>query len=704
MDTDSSGKKFSLKLDSNSMFRTIFVILLLFAVMKITAYARMSTLDYPTVLDYDPWWWYRHAEDILENGFVIPKWDELSHFPPGRPVEAFHGWSYTLALMYKLFNPLIGWTLTDVAKWSTVIFAALAAIPAFMLGRKASNDIGGLMTSIFGTLTPGLVAVSMAGYCDTDMVVVFYSFLSVYSILMLMKRKLSIKNLPYYLFAILVNLAFVFTWGFGWMIMLFFIAFVPAMFIFKAVEQVIHKRKFEISISELTKEFDVVFPILVVILVTNVFGTLLGLGNILDITGLGISFVQGNLLNVNVSVAELQQIDVFSRSGFDMLVGRVGLAPVLFTIGIWPLPVITSPLMLFMLFRIYKKIKIDPEEIFLFIWAIITFVLILRGVRFSLLFGTASAVTTGYLIGKIPKYINKEFFKVTFYGVVMVLVLVFISNSIYSGSLAGDSLRISDNWYNMLDWLKENVSDKSLIVTWWDPGHIIAGYTGLRVHADGAHCGEGVMGCIPYGHNDRIADMGKVFSISDENEAVKTLEKYKGLTDDQCQELIADYGEIFPIEACEPVPEMYVIASSDLIQKYYWLSYFGTGEGKSYIQFSISNYENNVLYYGDGQVALVDNGGTWLPVINYPEQGIRNVPVSEIVYYENGKLVHVVLNETEVINGLVWVDPSYNSILFMGPELKDSIFTRMFFFDGEGLEHFNLVYQNSEIKVFKVIW
>ena len=46
----------------------------------------------------------------------------------------------------------------------------------------------------------------------------------------------------------------------------------------------------------------------------------------------------------------------------------------------------------------------------------------------------------------------------------------------------------------------------------------------------------------------------------------------------------------------------------------------------------------------------------------------------------------------------------------MSPEIRDSVFTNMFFFDGKGeiilgidpLKNFNLRYKNSEMKIFDI--
>ena len=672
---------------------SLIVIAALLTTMYLAIYVRSGTLSSPTVLDYDPWWFFRHAKEIVENGMVAPKWDELTYFPPGSPYERFMGWSYTLAYFYKFLGAAIGLTLTDVAKWSTPIAAALTVIPAFLLGRSLSNKWGGVCTAIFGVLTPALIGVSMAGYCDTDMVVVFYSFLSVYSILIAMKKKVSIRSLPYFIFAILVNLAFVFTWGYGWIILLFFAAFIPAFFVFRAIENMLHQRSFKLNTAELKAETQTILPLLIILVVTNVVGQILSFGNIIQITLMGVGFTRGEILLVNMSVAELQKISIFTREGLQSIVDRTGLAPLLFT---FLLPVLA-------LYKIYKKEKIGFAEIFLFLWVVTTVVLIEQGVRFSLIFSTAAATAAGYAVGNVPKYLTQKTLQLTFFGLTCALVLIFVSNAISAGYSAGD-MEISQNWYGMLDWINANTDQKSLLVTWWDPGHILAGYTGRRVMADGAHCGVGM--CIPYNHNIRIQDMGRAFSTGDEQEAVSILTKYRQLSPAGCEEARQAYGNIIPADACDAVPEMYVIASSDLIGKYYWLSYFGTGNGRNFIQMSRTSVDQSqgVVSFGGGAISLAYKDGSWVPVLNMPDQGIRNTVIRNLVYFENGQEKRMSFNETNMVDGMLWVDPSYSTVIFMDSATRDSIFTRMFFFNGEGLQHFQLVYQNSEIRLYKVVW
>lgn len=673
-------------MDLKKFISPILVISALGFIMYLSMFTRMATLSSQTILDYDPWWYYRHAIEIMNNSLIPPKWDILSYYPPGRPFDTQLGWEYTMILFFKISSIIFkGITFLAVAKWSPMIMVALGVIPAFLLGRLVSNNKwGGVATALFAVLTPTFIGVSMAGYTDNDPVVIFYTFLCAYSILLALKK----KSIPYYLFAILANVIFAFNWGGGWFVLMLFTASLIFLFVFRIFENMIHQKKLVIDLKpSITELKPFLIPFIIIFVFSNVLGYFLNIGNVFTSLIVSLGFINPSQgLLVNISVAELQSVNILSRDGFLAVAGRVGLAPFLLTIIGLPI---------FVIFKLIKKIKINYVEIFLFAWAIITFYMILHGVRFALLFSAAAAVSAGYIIGNAITFVKKDIIGITFFAIITVLALMFVSDAISTG-MASQGMAVDQNWLDALSWLKNNADKNSLISTWWDPGHIITGYTGLKSYADGSHCSPGE--CVPYNLNVRIQDMGRIFSTSSENESVSILKKYKSLTPEQCQEVRKDFGNIVPSNACDPVSDIYLIASNDLIGKYHWLSYYGTGTARDFIQLPFKSYDQNqgILTYGNGEVTLMRKGDQWVPVV----QG--KYVVKEIIYEENGQKDLNFTNATNVIDGLVWVDPSYQIIIFMPPEIRDSMFTRMFFFNGEGLKGFNLVYSNPELKIFKV--
>lgn len=710
-------------------------VILLVALIMVTLFAmwtRMGTYDTKTILDYDPHYFYRIAKMILDNGYKAPEWDLQSFFPPGRPPNESFGWAYTIIILFKILE-IFGFTFLEAAKLSSVIFVGMSVIVGYLFGKKISGSaIGGLATGLFVSLTPTLIGVSMAGYCDTDVAVVFYTLLAFFSIILVLEK----PKIYYYIFAVLANAIFIYNWWFGWYIPLLFIALIPALVVYKIFLKIMQKEKFDIK--KILKETEFLWkPIAIIIVALNIISLIFGWDHILIFLLVGSGFTGGAGGNiVNVSVAELQPISIFTKAGFMSIAGRVGMGPtVLFLVG---LPSI-------IIYKLIKKIEINYMEIMMVIWASVTFWLILHGVRFSLLFSCATSVAAGYVIGSLIVMLKKNIIAITIYGIIGISVLMFVSDSM---AIANQSraMEVGGNWIDMLDWLKDNADEKAIVSTWWDPGHILASYTGLRVHADGAHCSD--TDCIPYHHNVRIQDMGRIMSTNDEQEAVDILEKYMGLTEEQCNRVKNEFGEKVPEEACEPASEMYFISSSDLIGKFTWMNYFGGYRAPISDQNSFTvnpgvccaatpktepgqiscgefadqgrgvwvwcpwmfNLETTSVDQDQNPVYIYDYSGLKMVIIQKPDRLIpvylNNFVINYMVYYQNDEMIVIDNSDLETqmqkIDGMVWVDPGFRTMIYFAPPIKDSVFARTFFFDGEGLEHFEQVFKNGEIRLYRV--
>ena len=301
------------------------ILFLLIGLMYFAALTRWSTMKSEVILDYDPWYFFRLSKEILENNLTPPKWDLKSFFPPGRPFHKQLGWPYTMILLYKIYQVFVPTvSFMHVAKLAPVMMVALCILPAYLLGKELSNDWGGLLTALFVVSAPAFIGVSMAGYCDTDAVVVFFTFLTIWSVMFAVKK----RKIHWYILPVVVSMLFFYSWWFGWYVILFLTLFIPAFLVFKAIEQFIRTRKLEPD--KIYKESKpVIVSLLAIIITINVVGTIFGLGNLWGIVGSGLRFLAGKAQIVNVSVAELQPINVFTRSGFMQVASRSGLIPTL---------------------------------------------------------------------------------------------------------------------------------------------------------------------------------------------------------------------------------------------------------------------------------------------------------------------------------------------------------------------------------------
>jgi asparagine N-glycosylation enzyme membrane subunit Stt3 len=667
---------------------------------------RWSTANFDAILDYDPWWFFRHAQELIQNNLVPQKWDILSYFPPGRPVDFYLGWSYTIAIFYLLVKPFAAISLMKFSGLFIAFFSALCAIPAYFVGKSVTNKWGGLATAFFGTITPIFVSRSIAGYPAADAADVLWTFVVVFTTLYAIKTfkgfkdkkswfAIAITVLSYWLFALNFNNS--------WYIYFFFLAFMPLLVIFRFLESLIgrkHEGSFGTKLKTILSENKNGFIAIIIIGVLGQAITQLTSGwpfntipPIQDFFA-ALGFISNTSLLVNISIAELQSLNVFSTQGFTQLISNIGFVPIFLMFG----------LVVIIFYKWVKKKEVTNAEYFTIVWLLATFWLITHGIRFSLFFAIAVAASAGFVIGNLIELLKgkNHLLVATIYGVLIFGIIWHLSDNIAFSSNA-QTMDIGQNWKDALNWLKTNADKNANVATWWDPGHIITGFTGLRVVADGAHCTPD--SCVPYSINVRIQDMGRAFATSDENESVRILQKYVQLSPQDCQKVKEKFGDAVPAAACAPASEIYFIASADLIGKYYWLSYFGTGEKRNFVQLALSNVQRDVngtpssFEYGGGALSLILRDNRLVPVVNN-----RNI-VKNVIYYQNNQPQQFqYANATDIVDGLVIVDPSFQQATYLDPTIMGSVFTKLYFGNGQGLQHFKLVYDNGEVKIFKVIF
>lgn len=257
---------------------------------------------------------------------------------------------------------------------------------------------------------------------------------------------------------------------------------------------------------------------------------------------------------------------------------------------------------------------------------------------------------------------------------------------------------LSDNWFAALTWLHDNTPNCTVIATYWDPGHFITGIARRPVVFDGAS--QGATRTIMVNGTEviasRIQDIATTLLTSDEDKALDILRKYRN---PNCN-------------------EMYYIASQDLLSKSVWWSYFSTwdatrvgekGDKYSYaiVQRSQSrpildqNAIAHVYPLGQQQAFVIyETNSTYQAFI---QQGSTLATVAKIFYFDKNGQGNLRTRAGSEINGLIWMTPDKNAIIFAPPQLENSLFTRMYLFNGLGLNNFELAGNyGGEVKLFKV--
>ncbi len=314
---------------------------------------------------------------------------------------------------------------------------------------------------------------------------------------------------------------------------------------------------------------------------------------------------------------------------------------------------------------------------------------------------------------------NRELFSF----VLLVIIFIFFVNVYYL-----DSLRISecsgtvlsDNWWEALNWIKNNTKECAVIATYWDPGHFITGIARRAIVFDGASQGStitlptdetktgivieqqdhGINRVLFYKDGTvtraRIQDIGTTLFTGNETLAVKILKDYKK---PDCDEL-------------------YYIASSDLIGKSQWWTYFATwnptnapnyGQRHNYVIIPLESArpvldQNAIAFYyrvaQDSAFVLYETNGTLRPFLQQQNNLLR---VEKLWYFDRQGAFNLYNDAAAEVKGTLWLDGSRQTLLFMTPELENALFTRMFLFNGVGLNSFEFVNSwGGEVKLFRV--
>ncbi len=291
---------------------------------------------------------------------------------------------------------------------------------------------------------------------------------------------------------------------------------------------------------------------------------------------------------------------------------------------------------------------------------------------------------------------------------------------------------LSDNWWNSLNWIKNNTAECAVIATYWDPGHFITGIANRPVVFDGASQNDVWSKTVEPGltyeemrqiagtdkfitrnitvngtqktviETARIQDIATTLSTSNETQALEILKKYQK-------------------PGCD---EMYFIASSDLIGKSYWWTYFSTwnpidkGCATPMSQLELKQVKpatgGGATYTFAGGIPMGCNqqvGGQVIVTVQndsinaYVLQNNKLDAVEKFFYYTNqGGILRT--QPDAPAKGMVWLDPSGQGMIYIPQEIDDAIFTKMFFFNGQGLNYFEYVNESSkwggEVKLFKV--
>jgi len=139
--------------------------------------------------EFDPFYNYRATEFIVENGLsAYLDWhDDLSWHPYGRDVSTtsqvlLHT---TTAILYQTFG--MGSSLHDFTVWFPTVISSLTVIVVFALVRTIGGTTAGFLASLFFAISPIIVMRGSMGWFKSEPLGLFYGLLAVYLLISAIK-------------------------------------------------------------------------------------------------------------------------------------------------------------------------------------------------------------------------------------------------------------------------------------------------------------------------------------------------------------------------------------------------------------------------------------------------------------------------------------------------------------------------------------
>ena len=412
------------------------------------------------LLAIDPWFWMRHARNVLNNGHPGDEirdgmqWDNHMFAPNGRgvPPDMFH--AYFEAYLYKFlsfFNRDL--ELIKVVFYVPVLLSALSVIPAFFITRRLGGNFGGFIGAFIVAIHPAFLNRTAGGFADTDAYnILFPLFITWFFLEALESKNLKKSIILSSLSGILVGF-FAFSWGGWWFIFDFIIV---STIIYLAYYLIVHRKDLKQGIGFLKKTEikNTLITFLSFILFSGIFVTIfknfysfiystirapLGFARLKEV---GITTVWPNVFTTVAEQNPASLNFVINQIGMGkwlfLLIALMGIALTLtklkekkpwFIIGtlVWYIVIfvmnpqnlntflflISIPIIIRLALAIIKSdTEIDIKySIILILWLTTTIYASVKGIRFMLLLVPPFAIGFGIALGQLYRYSSKWFTK-----------------------------------------------------------------------------------------------------------------------------------------------------------------------------------------------------------------------------------------------------------------------------------------------------
>lgn len=519
---------------------------------------------------FDPLFQYRVTEYVVENGYSAWfNWhDTLSWYPWGRNVarSSFPGVPFSGAFVYQVTRALgFNYSVHDVCLYFPVLMAVLTCVVMYFLGKDLGGGTVGLVSAFFMAISEAFIARTAFGFYDTENIGLFGMVATSLFFLRSIDEERPARHKAVYAVAAGLSLGYLFaSWGaaryaVGLLALYVLVSLVTRMYrrqhlvsyaITMGVGYAIAIQVPRLGLRYLSSMENAAVILLILLLAVYEVArqrleerqTLLLIGGLivalvvgvlaLEFMGL-ITPISGKFLRVIIPGGSTdnplsESVAEHKRSVWEGFFGSFGL---------------TFPLA--MLGAYFAIDRSDGRRIFgalFFVTAVyftgsMTRLSLILSIPTSLMaaYGLNGLLTSFFGVWNQREEVRGRRRRRTWFGMSRELALVFVfilfvgliptifgtadaalrPTSLSSSgvpALFGD--RYPRDWMQALSWMRSNLPDDAVVVSWWDYGYWIEAMAGKTTLADGATTNRSQIGYI-----------GRIMTLN-HNESVPMLEAY----------------------------------------------------------------------------------------------------------------------------------------------------------------------------------
>ncbi len=626
---------------------------------------RGHMMTYELFFEFDGYYHARMTEYVLTHGGSIPATDPLAYYqiPGGAPNPQFQDgpfwWLFTSTIfrIVTLGAPYSRDVFFVFVKFLPAVFGALTAVAMYYLGKEMYGRRAGAAMAFFAAVIPAFVYRTMAGWYEGQSVGFLWMVLGMIFFVRAIKtgelNRAAILNAAWAVFFFTLMAA---TWQAFLMVPYLLLGFIGLSAVLLGMRYIfangpVQKSVNVIGISALV--FALFFILTSVVIGQAWIGGFTG--NITHVFDRGVALDLGNAGQTagsvfSTSVGEESKGAPYWGNKYNALAVFIG----------WPVAsgfpwYIPGAVFIFLLYRMLIR-RDDNVSALAFTWIVFAIFLAYIKLKFTFYLGIPLALAAGITVNDAIMFVGERpgFEKKLVAFVLGFFLLIGLAAGSFFISQNVPNIEYDTGWKESLKWISANTPQDAKFFNWWDEGHWLT-FIGQRAASTDNRNAE-------LKSNSEYANF---VLAKDENAAVAILEtRYH--------------------------PD-YVLVSEDLVEKLGSLgiyAYGTTDAGDPRIsQYFSVGLPCRKIANPLTKVVAVQCGGNQLPESEYNALPSRRIEEPNQVL-QGKQRVFIYRNE------------SGTKLFIINKAANDTFLVKMFF-EKEKLAHFEQIYENKEVRIFK---